>query len=541
MAEAGSVFTRRLEPVTEELSGRAQTPRQLPQDGISGPISRDAGVPSVERSSTPASPVHTVARLWRVPGRFLHLLQRCRVVLRLPDIVAEQTAKMDVALASQSAKIDAALASQSAKLDLALAALDQLGGITEHDSATLETGLDNLGKLGAALRAEFDRVKERTSSEAFNELRRELSTQIAFSLHDIAQWFMQNSSLNTIGVKIDQHSPSLVAPQLNRLANEQFEAKNQLTHIGTSTASLLQNLTTIAGEIRNLALHLDTSLHTRFNTIEHDRLGSVYEQMHDLTAALLRLRANTEVDSVVRRENPAECYKPVLDYALDVDLRRAEGEFSRVYPMWAERLEEMRKACAETKTGNVAHAGDSRSEAFRSFVEIHAAGRVLDVGCGVFGRPFYLSSYPAPLISGLDPLEPVEPPDFEFVQGIQEYLPWPDAAFSTVISATALDHCLSLDRSLAEIRRVLRPEGQLLLWIDSLPGSPRFAPDAPDFAPADRFHLFHFDAVWFEPMLDPWFETVDRVELRGLEFNRVMYCLRLRPPEIAKPGPGSRP
>ena len=174
-----------------------------------------------------------------------------------------------------------------------------------------------------------------------------------------------------------------------------------------------------------------------------------------------------------------------------------------------------------------------RSEAFRGLVELHAVGRVLDVGCGIFGRPFYLSSYPASLISGLDPLEPSEPVDFEFVRGIQEYLPWPDGAFSTVISATALDHCLSLDRSLAEIRRVICPGADFCCGSIAA-GSPRFAPDAPDFVPADRFHLFHFDAAWLEPMLDRWFELIERIELRGREFDRLMYCLRLRDLDLAK-------
>ena len=378
--------------------------------------------------------------------------------------------------------------------------------------------------------------QERLVPEAFSQLQRELSTEMAFSLHDIAQKLIGQHS----GTQIEQQPAEQInrleniGNHLNRLANEQFEAKNQLIHVGTNTESLLQNLTTIATEIRNTAIHLGTSLESRLNTIEYERLDGLYDQMHHVTAALLRVRADTVKDRAERSRLPAERYAPAQTRPLETDLERAQAEFPRVFPMWAERLEEMRKACLETKTGNVAHIGDPRSEAFRGLVEIHTVGQVLDVGCGIFGRPFYLASYPASLISGLDPLEPSEPVDFEFVRGIQEYLPWPDGAFSTVISATALDHCLSLDRSLAEIRRVLCAGGRFLLWIDSQPGSPRFTPDAPDFVPADRFHLFHFDAAWFEPMLDRWFELVEKVELRGREFDRLMYCLRLRDSDLAK-------
>ena len=88
-----------------------------------------------------------------------------------------------------------------------------------------------------------------------------------------------------------------------------------------------------------------------------------------------------------------------------------------------------------------------------------------------------------------------------------------------------MDQCLSLDCSLAEIYRVLRRGGRLLLWIDTLSGAPRFEPEDSSFSPIDHFHLFHFDVSWFEPMLDRLFEITERIELRRREFNRVMYCL----------------
>ena len=188
----------------------------------------------------------------------------------------------------------------------------------------------------------------------------------------------------------------------------------------------------------------------------------------------------------------------------------------------------MLDAFRQTKAGNAAWEGDVYSRIFRSFVERYASGRVLDVGCGVFRRPYYLVSYPGELVSGIDPLEPVEKPDFEFVRGIAEYLAWPENAFSTVTSATSLDHCLSLDRSLAEIRRVLRPGGCFLLWLGSNPGAPKYEPDVPGFVPSDKFHLFHFDVSWFEPMLLKSFTVIDRVELHKTGYSHVMYCLQLK-------------
>jgi hypothetical protein len=76
----------------------------------------------------------------------------------------------------------------------------------------------------------------------------------------------------------------------------------------------------------------------------------------------------------------------------------------------------------KTKVGNAACAGHCKSRLFHGFVERYANDRLLDLGCGVFGRPYYLSSYQAELIPGLDPLKPEEESDFEFVRGRWEYL-----------------------------------------------------------------------------------------------------------------------
>jgi ubiquinone/menaquinone biosynthesis C-methylase UbiE len=148
----------------------------------------------------------------------------------------------------------------------------------------------------------------------------------------------------------------------------------------------------------------------------------------------------------------------------------------------------------------------------------------LDVGCGPFGLPFYLEGFPPEQFAGLEPL-PANTADVQIVRGISEYLPWPDHSFATVISATSLDHCLSLDRSLAEVIRVLKPGGRFLLWIGSNPGSPPFRPLDPAFTPADQYHLFHFDTSWFEPLLSQSFVIEDRARFDRGSYSHVFYCL----------------
>jgi SAM-dependent methyltransferase len=277
-------------------------------------------------------------------------------------------------------------------------------------------------------------------------------------------------------------------------------------------------------DIRAMILNADGATQTRFNTLENAVLPGLGEQVHQLAAVHLHAAARNN-DRSTWRMHPGERYVPAQAEAFEAYLARAAEQFPRVFAMWQERLEATEAAFKETKVGNAANVSDVYSWAFRDFFETHASGRVLDVGCGVFGRPFYLLGYPAELISGLEPLPMRQVTDFELIRGLSEYLPWPDAAFSTVISATSLDHCLSLQRSIEEMARVLRPGGRMLLWINSVPGSPKFEPNSPGFSPSDQYHLFHFDKIWFEPLLEARFEFLDRLELTRQGYSHLFYSL----------------
>src|SRR5262249_25029034 len=259
--------------------------------------------------------------------------------------------------------------------------------------------------------------------------------------------------------------------------------------------------------------HLESGVQSRLNSLENEQFPGIGQQIHELAAIALQAAAAQAARSAWQA-HPAERYRPAKPLPFDKYLARAKEHFPQVCKTGRTRLDTRLEAFAEPRVGNAAHAADVSSRLFRSFVEAHVAGRVLDVGCGVFGRPYYLESYPAELISGIEPLPMQEPADFELVRGITEFLPWETGSFSTVISATSLDHSLSLEGALTEMVRVLHPEGKLLLWIGNVPGSPKYAPDSPGFQPADKFHLFHFDTVWFEPMLEQRFRILDRLEFR---------------------------
>jgi SAM-dependent methyltransferase len=403
-----------------------------------------------------------------------------------------------------------------------VAIVEEVGLGTQESRRRLEELVDSL----AVVTLPLGRIEARLG------LLESLETRLDYNQNQLVK---ENRSVRERLDRLDNlatHLDTSLGSRLNRLENTQLEAKNVIagmsnlvTHLNTSLASRLNRVDNIEFESKNLISHLHTSVHTRLDKIQNETMEYFYDQMHEIAAAQFGMRARMESNRAWA-SHLEELYKPAKPEAFSNYLRRAERDFSIVYEPWKERLDATLKALRQTKVGNAAHAGDPRSRLFRSFVELYAGGRVLDVGCGIFGRPYYLDFYPTELIAGLDPLTPTEAPDFEFVRGISEYLPWPDASFSTVISATSLDHSLSLKRSLAELGRVLRPGGHFLLWIASVPGSPKYEPEDPAFVPADEFHLFHFDVVWFEPLINASFETIDRVELRKPKFSEIMYCLR---------------
>jgi SAM-dependent methyltransferase len=110
-----------------------------------------------------------------------------------------------------------------------------------------------------------------------------------------------------------------------------------------------------------------------------------------------------------------------------------------------------------------------RQDAARFTVFCNLRGTVLDVGCGPQARPSYAG---AERFVGIDPLRGERRREFDFVQGIGEYLPFCDGVFDHVLFATSLDHLLDPTRALREAARVLAPHGTIEIWSGEVPEPP---------------------------------------------------------------------
>ena len=102
---------------------------------------------------------------------------------------------------------------------------------------------------------------------------------------------------------------------------------------------------------------------------------------------------------------------------------------------------------------------------WRRWLADGARGRTLDVGCGT-GRGLHLYGAGVRVI-GLDPAWPSlvrarrRAPGVPLVQGSVEALPFRERIFDTVVASMVFCSVADPARGLAEVKRVLRPDGRL--------------------------------------------------------------------------------
>lgn len=202
-------------------------------------------------------------------------------------------------------------------------------------------------------------------------------------------------------------------------------------------------------------------------------------------------------------------------------LRKLKIKYPVAFLIWEKLLETVLETYHSDPVSSYSVEGHPVAPYFSDYVAVYRKGRILDLGCGVASLPLYLRNYPLTAIAGIDPVMPDTPHPFVFVQGVAEFIPWPDNAFETIIISTSLDHVLSLDDTLSEIKRVLSPGGNIILWVSFIANAQPYNIYKENLTAIDAYHIFHFDEGWFEELMNRYFICYDKLRFDAQSY---FYC-----------------
>lgn len=171
--------------------------------------------------------------------------------------------------------------------------------------------------------------------------------------------------------------------------------------------------------------------------------------------------------------------------------------------------------------------GEHRSR-YRFAAQFVAGQRVLDIACGSgFGLRMLVDAGATPI--GIDydaaPLEAihVDSPSARLVRGDATRLPLNSASIDQVVSFETIEHVPDAHAFVAELRRVLKPGGRLVL------STPNRAFGPPDRHTANRFHVREFTADELRQLLGECFEQVQLYGQRPRPAYRYVPFLMLEP------------
>ena len=158
-----------------------------------------------------------------------------------------------------------------------------------------------------------------------------------------------------------------------------------------------------------------------------------------------------------------------------------------------------------TPAGGFKPTWERHVAAYAAAAELLPPGRVLDLGCGV-GHSYRLLA-PRETV-GLDvSADVLAGQDRETVVSDMRALPFPDTSFASVVSVQSLEHVPDPERVLAEVVRVLEPEGVGVL----------VTPNRLTFSPpgeiVDPYHYVEWDPAELRELCSLFFGSVT---LRGI-------------------------
>jgi SAM-dependent methyltransferase len=175
-----------------------------------------------------------------------------------------------------------------------------------------------------------------------------------------------------------------------------------------------------------------------------------------------------------------------------------DGDINARRPLWEEVERNGLVGYEADPEHNLSVTDREVTRAFGHFARLE--GLVLDVGCGPQPQPSYARDFEGTLV-GIDPLRGANRREFEFVQGLGEYLPFRAGVFDRVLFATTLDHMLLPQRALREAARVTASGGEIAVWCGDESTKPAFTGTSAGWYQSlrvpqgaeDRFHVARVD------------------------------------------------
>ncbi len=294
--------------------------------------------------------------------------------------------------------------------------------------------------------------------------------------------------------------------EIDSLRKQFGEFKDEFESLPHKMAELKDDIDAAKMELTGLTQILEN--------VEARAAVQMAQQSASILRAVLRQRSAMRLAMPATDPDAAQLISPVEGHkSLAECYELLSREAPIAYEIWR-RLVDVNEATYEgCPVHSCSVAGHEMAELFACFLVPYLTGTVLDIGCGPQPFPVYLREHPPNHIAGIDPLLPVDPHPFTFVQGICEFLPWEDNLFDLVSIATSFDHVLLIDRALDEIHRVLKPTGHLVIWTSFVSGAAVYDPYGSDVAPVDEYHLFHFDRGWFEELMSKRYVQREMISL----------------------------
>lgn len=148
---------------------------------------------------------------------------------------------------------------------------------------------------------------------------------------------------------------------------------------------------------------------------------------------------------------------------MNTPLEQLKAAFPYKFPLYYVLLQNANLSYQLLPESSVSLPDRPDVQRFGKFCNSHLHGRVIDIGIGPMLVPgYYLNAEGLELI-GLDVVEYKDVP--HTVEACAEFMPFPDNFCDVVVYGTSLDHLCDVARGLKQTYRVLKPGGNVLVWM----------------------------------------------------------------------------